>query len=344
MSEVSGTATGRWAQLAESRMLPLALSAIWALASLAYAMGYLMTEDRPTLGFGQVVLAIFAFALPLLLIWGSHALIGAVAAERRKADRLEEGMEILYAEMQAIKAALAERPEAAPVIAAAAPREPVEVPGLARLSEQIDELNRMFAELPAPPAAEPVPSAAPRGGKKQKPVEDAQPLLPMGEPGDGDGLTRHELIAALNFPQDAKDQAGFAILKKARATREVAQVLQAAEDILTLLAQRGVYMDDLAYGSVPVKDWRGFARGERQGKVAGMASILDERVVGIARETVRTDPVFRDTSLHFQRRFDATLVAFCERASDAELAAFANTRTARAFVLLSAVSGAIGGE
>ncbi len=340
MSEASEAGTGRWGRLTESRTLPLALSGLWVLVSLAYAVGYLMTDDRPTLGFGQIVMAILALALPLLLIWGSHLLIGTVAAERRKADRLEEGMEILYAELQEVKAALAGLPEAAPVIAAPPPREPVEVAGLARLVEQIDALNAMLAEVQAPSAPDPGQQA--RASGKRKASEDAQPLLPMEAPGDGDALTRSELIAALNFPQDAKDRAGFAILKKARATREVAQVLQAAEDILTLLSLRGVYMDDLAYGSVPVKEWRSFARGERGAKVSGMASILDERAVGIARETVRTDPVFRDTSLHFQRRFDATLVAFCERASDAELAALANTRTARAFVLLSAVSGAIG--
>ena len=329
------------AYLLENQKLPLGLSALWIAISLAYCIGFYFADPRPDIGFTQVASALFSFVLPLLLIWGSFAIMGTIATERRKADRLEEGMEILFAEMQEVKAALASPPTST------APPEVIALPdqtALAGLTSKIAELSALV-EAQSSQTEQDTPAPAPKQPARRKPApETTQPLLPMDAPGDSDILTRDELVAALNFPQDERDKAGFAILKKARNSREVAQILQAAEDILTLLAQRGVYMDDFTYSSVPVKQWRSFARGTRGKDVAQMAAILDEEAENKTRETVRTDPVFRDTSLHFQRRFDVTLAEFCEGATDAELAAFANTRTARAFVLLSKVSGVIGSD
>ena len=54
---------------------------------------------------------------------------------------------------------------------------------------------------------------------------------------------------------------------------------------------------------------------------------------------MRSDPVFRDASHHFLRLFDKTFAEFEQRASDGEIAALAETRTARAFMLLGRVTG-----
>ena len=50
-------------------------------------------------------------------------------------------------------------------------------------------------------------------------------------------------------------------------------------------------------------------------------------------------PIFRDAAHHFLRRFDQTISGFAERATDADLAALSDTRTARAFMLLGRVAG-----
>jgi hypothetical protein len=55
---------------------------------------------------------------------------------------------------------------------------------------------------------------------------------------------------------------------------------------------------------------------------------------------MREDAIFRDTAHHFLRRFDMLLVAFEPTASDEELVALSETRTARAFMLLGRVTGA----
>jgi hypothetical protein len=54
---------------------------------------------------------------------------------------------------------------------------------------------------------------------------------------------------------------------------------------------------------------------------------------------MKQDPIFRDAAHHFLRLFDKTFASFETRASDAEIAALADTRTARAFMLLGRVAG-----
>jgi hypothetical protein len=54
---------------------------------------------------------------------------------------------------------------------------------------------------------------------------------------------------------------------------------------------------------------------------------------------MRQDPVFRDAAHHFLRRFDQMVVEFEKTASDQDLTALAETRTARAFMLLGRVAG-----
>ena len=56
---------------------------------------------------------------------------------------------------------------------------------------------------------------------------------------------------------------------------------------------------------------------------------------------MRSDSIFRDTALFFQRRFDAVLADFAAEAGDAELAEIAGTRSGRAFMLLARLSGTL---
>ncbi len=54
---------------------------------------------------------------------------------------------------------------------------------------------------------------------------------------------------------------------------------------------------------------------------------------------MKQDPIFRDAAHHFLRLFDKTFAAFEKRANDGDIAALADTRTARAFMLLGRVAG-----
>jgi hypothetical protein len=56
---------------------------------------------------------------------------------------------------------------------------------------------------------------------------------------------------------------------------------------------------------------------------------------------MKTDSIFRDTALFFQRRFDGILSEFCADAGDAGIEEVAATRSGRAFMLLARLSGSL---
>jgi hypothetical protein len=54
-----------------------------------------------------------------------------------------------------------------------------------------------------------------------------------------------DFIRALQFPETPEDKEGFRALRLALEDRTVAKLIRAAQDVLTLLSQEGIYMDDL---------------------------------------------------------------------------------------------------
>jgi hypothetical protein len=148
-----------------------------------------------------------------------------------------------------------------------------------------------------------------------------------------------DLIRALDFPRDAEDRDGFRALKAALRHPTLAQMLQAAEDVLTLLSQEGVYMDDLAVEPGDPAQWRRFMAGVRGAEVASVGGVHDANALETARRLAKSDPIFRDTTLFFQRRFDAVLAEFARDASDADLLALADTRSGRAFQIMARLGG-----
>jgi hypothetical protein len=97
-------------------------------------------------------------------------------------------------------------------------------------------------------------------------------------------------------------------------------LIRAAQDVLTLLSQDGIYMDDLKPDLSRPDLWRRFAAGERGRSIAGLGGIRDRTSLALAAGRMKADPVFRDAAHHFLRSFDRTVAAFEANASDAELA------------------------
>jgi len=171
--------------------------------------------------------------------------------------------------------------------------------------------------------------------------EDDQPSLALGttveeiEP----PLETADLIRALNFPDTESDEVGFSALRRALRDRQARQLVQASQDILTLLSQDGIYMDDMSPDRARPEIWRRFAKGERGRVVAGLGGIRDRSSLALTAGRMREDMIFRDAAHHFLRKFDQMLVGLEPKASDAELVDLAETRTARAFMLLGRVAG-----
>jgi hypothetical protein len=152
-------------------------------------------------------------------------------------------------------------------------------------------------------------------------------------------LDSADFIRALNFPENANDREGFAALRKALKDRPTAQLIQAAQDILTLMSHDGIYMDDLRPDMARPEIWRRFAEGERGRTIAALGGIRDRSSLALTAARMKQDTIFRDAAHHFLRLFDKMFTQFAENASDAEISDLSDTRTARAFMLLGRVAG-----
>ena len=168
-----------------------------------------------------------------------------------------------------------------------------------------------------------------------------QPLLAIGTRAEelSEPLSLDDFIRALNFPENADDEDGFAALRRGLQNRETELFIQAAQDVLTLLSQDGIYMDDLRPQVARPETWRRFSLGERGRKVSNLGGIRDRSSLALTSGRMKQDSIFRDTAHHFLRTFDKEFGRFEKSATDEEISAFAETRTARAFMLIGRVAG-----
>lgn len=152
-------------------------------------------------------------------------------------------------------------------------------------------------------------------------------------------LSNMHFIRAMNFPESADDQEGFVALRLALKDHHASQLIRAAQDILTLLSQDGIYMDDLRPDRARADVWRQFGQGARGRAIAALGGVRDRSSLALSSGRMKQDPIFRDAAHHFLRRFDQMFTRFAETASDEEISELSNTRTARAFMLLGRVAG-----
>lgn len=259
-----------------------------------------------------------AVALPVVAIWFAALLSRHSADLREEALRLHEAADALRS---AAELARARRKEA----------EPAEQP--MRLTP---EPRPMRLESQPRPAARPA-SAAPAASSQS--AEPQQESLPLSVEANEAQVSIPDLVRALDFPESAEDEAGFRALRRALRDPKARRLVQASQDMLTLLSEEGVYMDDLAPDRARPDTWRRFAAGDRGPAVARVGGIRDRSSLALSAARMRADPVFRDVAHHFLRLFDQSLAEIAPHASDAELAELADTRTARAFMLVGRVAG-----
>jgi len=160
----------------------------------------------------------------------------------------------------------------------------------------------------------------------------AEDLAPPLEHGD--------FIRTLNFSETADDEAGFTALRRALQDRKAAQLIQAAQDVLTLLSQDGIYMNDLRLDMARPEIWRQFAHGYWRRAAATLGGVRDQSSLSLMAGRMKQDPIFRDAAHHFLRRFDHVFSEFEVEAKDADTSALGGTRTTRAsMMLLGRVAG-----
>jgi hypothetical protein len=311
----------------------LVMAGLWLLVSVVFflllapsgALGGPEGEPGGALNFLLTVLVIF---LPVAMIW-----VAATAARTARVMRDESAR--LQAAVDAIRQSYLAQSQAANKSAS----EP------ATVARKLDEIAA--AQRKTETALATFSSArradVPRAVNQPKKVTslDDQVALPLGTRPDDitPPLARHDFIRALNFPETAEDKAGFAALRLALKHRPTALLIQASQDVLTLLSQDGIYMDDLRPDMARPEIWRSFAGGARGRAIAALGGIRDRSSLALTAARMKQDPIFRDVAHHFLRRFDQMFSSFAEDATDSDISELSDTRTARAFMLLGRVAG-----
>ena len=276
----------------------------------------------------QFVIVLIAVFMPVAMIW-----VGATAARASRVMREESTR--LQAAIDAIREAYLKQnqflgqtvdktvSQKLDEIVAAQRKTESTLATFSSVRNQDAEPRPVLAPAPAPPGA------------------DDQVALPLGTPAEEiqTPLSRTDFIRALNFPENPEDKAGFAALRRALKDRPTAQLIRAAQDILTLMSHDGIYMDDLRPDMARPEIWRRFASGERGRTVAALGGVRDRSSLALTAARMRQDAIFRDAAHHFLRLFDRMVSQFAETATDAEISDLSETRTARAFMLLGRVAG-----
>ncbi|MGB5866170.1 MAG: hypothetical protein WBG95_17935 [Sulfitobacter sp.] len=306
-------------------ILALGLSAVWLLGCLIFFVFLPQTpapEGEGNLRFLMTIMVVF---MPVAMIW-----VGATAARASRVMREES--QRLQAAIDAIRHAyIAQQQGGRLSTEPSVSRKLDEIAAATRKTETA--LATFSTRREEAPRAAPPQAAVP-------PSED-QPALALGTQSADMAapIELDDLIRALNFPETAEDEAGFAALRRAMKDRSAAQLIQAAQDVLTLLSQDGIYMDDLGPDRARPEIWRMFGQGARGRPVAALGGIRDRSSLALTAGRMKQDPIFRDAAHHFLRRFDKLFAEFEKVASDTEISAMADTRTARAFMLLGRVAG-----
>ncbi len=316
-----------------TEIVAAALGVIWMIGAGIYLLTLPQTPGESGLHGLRFVISILVVILPAGMIWTVAATARSARIMRAQARRMQAAMEAMrqthVAERQA-RGVAAQRGDGrmatAPASTGPASTGPAS-PGPAAFASSRE------ASRPMRPAAQPAQAA--------RPAEE-QPLLALGTTPEDTAppLARGDLIRALNFPDTDTDVQGFKALRLALKDRNARQLVQASQDVLTLLSRDGIYMDDLRPDRARPEIWRRFASGERGRAVAALGGVRDRNSLALTAGRMREDTIFRDAAHHFLRRFDQMLVAFEPEASDEELIALSETRTARAFMLFGRVTGA----
>lgn len=272
----------------------------------------------------RIVMTLIAVFMPVAMIWVAAAAARSARIIRAESERLHaaiDGMRQTYVSDRA------NQPNAPTV-----ERKLQEIAQAAKKTETA--LATFASSRDTQPSTLAITSA-------RNAVPDDQPALALGTSAEDmtPPLPRKDLIRALNFPDTDQDEEGFAALRRALQDRQARQLVQASEDVLTLLSQDGIYMDDLRPDRARPELWRRFAKGERGQQMAGLGGVRDRSSLALSAGRMREDIIFRDAAHHFLRKFDQMLAAFEPTATDEDIIALSETRTSRAFMLLGRVTG-----
>jgi hypothetical protein len=331
------SAPSRRRAVSTGEMAALVLSLVWLVGCAVFFVFLRAGEGGEGLSVDalRLVLTLLAVFMPVAIIWVATAATRSARIMREESERLQAAIDALrHTYLQQMQSGVMARGTSA-----------VErkLDQIVRAQRQTETAIATFTSIRPGPSV--LASSAVAAKPENRPKPDEPPVeqgtLALGTPAEAvtPPLPVSDYIRALHFPENAEDREGFRALRRALQDRQVAGLVQAAQDVLTLLSQDGIYMDDLKPDRARPEVWRRFALGERGRAIAALGGVRDRSSLALTAGRMRTDSVFRDAAHHFLRRFDHGFTRFEKTASDQDIAALADTRSARAFMLLGRVTG-----
>ena len=283
-----------------------ALTALW----LVMLLVFWLTGSGTATGAPRWI-SVVAALMPLGLIWLAVGIARAIDALRAEADDLRAQLD-----RERLTAEPSRSPAPAPITPVAPRPAPVPRPAF------------------APRRADPAAAAAADPRQSSLGLDAPEPLDLPGE----------TVILALNFPDGPDDAAAIAALREALRDPDQARLIRSAQDVVTLLAERGIITDDLVPETTDPAAWRRFGDGQRGRAVSGVGAVRDAAALEAATAAMRGDEGFRDAVHHFLRLFDRSVTELMPQLTDDEILWLAQTRSARAFMLLARAAGLFGQE
>jgi hypothetical protein len=227
--------------ITRSELLALVVSAVWVV--LICGLLIIFPSGDAQDGFDPIrfVMSILAVLMPVGLLWAVLLVGRALRLVRDDARRL--GLMIDTMRQTVIADRSSRSADLGPV-----ERKMTDIAQAARATEGGLATFSTKREPERQPIVRPLP---PR-------LIEEQPALALGTAPDEGGppLLRQDMIRALNFPDTDKDEEGFSALRRALKDRQARQLVQASQDVLTLLSQDGIYMDDLNPDRARPEVWR----------------------------------------------------------------------------------------
>ena len=205
-----------------------------------------------------------------------------LATTMRSIKILSPDIEILRRAVQALQAKLS--------LNSSQPISPLATPSVEQKLNQIAQPGKIAKpsltaftlrrdpELSVPSAVRKLAMARP-----QNVTTDEQPAIALGTSNTdlASNVSVANIRRALSFPNNAEDRDGFRALRWALENRQVAKLIRAAQDVLTLLSQDGIYMKDLMPDRARPKIWRKFAQGERRREIASLGGNRDSSTIAL---------------------------------------------------------------
>lgn len=316
-----------------TEVLATILSAVWLLGVTLFFVFVSSSNDSgaPRVDTTRLVMTMLAIFMPVALIWIAAMTIRSTRIMKEESERLQ-------AAVNAMRHTYIQQQQSG--IVGMKPEVEQKLDQIAAAQRKTDAALAVFTST-RPGAIEASAQDKAALGDHDQALSDEQTSLALGTPAEtlSPPLSISDFIRALHFPETTEDKEGFRALRRALQDRNISQLVQAAQDILTLLSQDGIYMDDLRPDRAKPEIWRRFAKGERGKQMASLGGIRDRSSLALAAGRMRQDMIFRDSVHHFLRKFDHTFSEFEKTATDQDIAELTDTRTARAFMLLGRATG-----